>query len=650
MGAEKVNVINDGKTRKQAMQHILQDVSALEKMLDDGLFETDIQRIGAEQEIHFTGRNWRAAPVAMQILEELKDDPRFTTELAKFNMEINLDPLTFEGECLRRLEHDLYVQLKRVEMTAQRFDTHATLVGVLPSIRQDDIDLKNLTPVPRYKIMMDTLSKLRNGNFDFRIEGTDQLVTSFDHPMFESVTASFQVHYQLAPENFSAAYNWAQAITGPLLASATNSPILLGRRLWRESRIALFQQSTDVRHESQHMRQSPPRVSFGEGWVGNSVLDIFRNIISRHRLLLVSTRQENALEVLENGGIPKLYGLSVHNGTVYKWNRACYGITDGKPHLRIENRVLPSGPTIVDEVANAAFWLGMMHGLPEEYAQIANKMEFDAARGNFLRAARQGLGASFFWMDNRKRISADELILKELLPIAKSGLEKAKLLSKDIDHYLGIIEDRVKTGKTGSQWLVSSFEKLIKKGCNKNDALSAVTGGMSKRQQLGQPVHTWHLANLSEAGNFQFRFNTVDQIMTTDLFTVLEDDLIEYVANIMNWRNIRHVLVENDKGKLVGLISSKNLLHFFANKKDNNKLVSVRDIMTKDLHTITPNTKTNQALKILGEFNISCLPVVQNEQLIGLVTERDFVRLSEEIIQELTYQDEDVNTYETVKE
>lgn len=634
MGAEKVSIIQDGKTRQQAMQHLLQDVAAMEKMLNDGLFESDIQRIGAEQELHFANKSWQAAPVAMKVLEELKDDPRFTTELAKFNLEINLDPIVFEGECLRRLEHDLYVQLKRVEMTARRFESHALLVGVLPTIRQRDIDLKNLTPLPRYKIMMDTLSKLRNGNFDFRIEGTDQLITSFDHPMFEAVTASFQVHYQLAPENFSNAYNWAQAITAPVLAAATNSPILLGRRLWRESRIALFRQSVDVRNESQHFRQTPSRVSFGTNWVGDSVLDIFKDIIARHRLLLISTRKENAVEVLKEGKTPKLYGLNVHSGTVYKWNRACYGITDGKPHLRIENRVLPSGPTIVDEVANTAFWLGLMHGMPKEYAKISEKMSFDSAKGNFIKAARQGLGAAFRWPGSSKFVPADELILKELLPIAKEGLQKANLLQKDVDHYLEIIEERVSTGRTGSQWLVSSYENLLKNNSS-NDALTAVTAGLSKRQQLGLPVHTWKLASLPEAGNWRNRYRTVDQIMSTDLFTVLEDDLIDYVANIMNWRNIRHVMVENDDGQLVGLVSSKNLMRYFSKKYSNNTPVSVGEVMVKELRTVGPETKTLEALSLLREYDISCLPVVRSGKLLGLVTERDFVRFSEEVLKEL---------------
>lgn len=637
MGSSKVSIIQDGATRREAMNHILTDLKAFEKMLSDGLFESGVHRIGVEQELHFAGKDWHPAPIAVQVLEDLKDDPHFTHELAKFNLEINLDPMDFEGECFRRMEHDLYSFLKKVEMSARRHGGHAILVGVLPTIKQADIDLKNLTPLPRYRILMDTLSKLRGGQFDFHVEGKDELRMKFDHPMFEAVTASFQIHYQADPYNFATQYNWAQAITAPVMAASTNSPLLLERRLWKESRIALFQQSVDIRGEAQLLRQVPKRVSFGVDWLSGSAVEIFQNSVARYRALLISNRKENALECLEKGITPKLYGLQVHNGTVYKWNRACYGITDGKPHLRIENRVLPSGPTIVDEVANAAFWLGMMHGMPEEYSKLPQKMEFDDAKNNFLKAARQGLSAEFVWPDFQKRISAKDLIINGLIPLAAEGLKKANITSSDIDHYLGIIEERVEKGQTGSQWLVSSFEKL-KKSTSKSDALIATTSGLSKRQQLGQPVHTWELATVPEAGSWRHRFKTVGQVMTTDLFTVLEDDLIEYVANIMNWRNIRHVMVENDEGQLVGLVSSKNLMRYFAKKYADATPIAIKEVMTTSLKTVLPETKTVEALALLREYNISCLPVVQDGKLLGLVTERDFVRLSEEVLKEITPQ------------
>ena len=633
MGASKVSIINNKQARQEAMHHLLLDLQALEIMLDNDLFEKGVQRIGAEQELHFAGKDWCPAPVAMQVLEQLEGQPQFVNELALFNLEINLDPLVFEGGCLRQLEHDLYSNLKKVEMAARRLHAHAILVGVLPTIRRSDIDLKNITPLPRYKIMMDKLAVLRNYKFDFRIEGVDELVTSFPHPMFEATTASFQVHYQLPPGGFAQQYNWAQAITAPLVAAATNSPILLGRRLWRESRIALFQQSVDVRHESQMLRQHPPRVSFGMEWVKDSVLDIYRSDVARYQGILISNRKENALEVLQQGGVPKLHALTVHNGTIYKWNRPCYGITDGQPHLRIENRVLPSGPTIVDEVANAAFWLGMMNGMPDEYANISQKMEFDHVKGNFLRAAKHGLAAEFFWGGSSHRIRAHKLITKELLPIAKEGLQKANITSDDIDYYLGIVEERASTGRTGSQWLVSSFEKLRKKAGDV-EALMATTAGLSMRQQIGQPVHEWHLADLPEAGSWRHRYQNVGQIMTTDLFTVMEDDLVEYVANIMDWRNIRHVPVENEAGEVTGLVCSKNLVRHFSKLNNNGEEKSVKDIMCTEILSIGSDTSIMDAITLLRKNKIGCLPIVEQGRLVGIVTETDFVRVLGEVMQE----------------
>lgn len=637
MGAKKVSIIQGKRARQQAMQHVLQDLSALEIMLDEGYFETDVQRIGAEQELHFAGQDWRPAPVAVPVLDSLKDDPRFTTELAQFNLEINLDPLVFTGTCLRQLEQDLYTQLKRVELAARQHGAHAVLAGVLPTIRERDIDLKNLTPEPRYQMMMELLSTLRDRRFDFRIEGPDELIIHFDHPMFEAVTASFQVHYQVSPADFPAAYNWAQLITAPVLAAATHSPILLGRRLWRESRIALFQQSIDVRHATQHLRQHPARVSFGTAWVGDSPLDTFKDIVSRYRLLLISERQEDALEVLKKGQIPKLYGLNVHSGTVYKWNRACYGITDGKPHLRIENRVLPSGPTIIDEVANAAFWLGLMKGMPESYRKLSGQMNFSAAKDNFLRAARQGLGATFHWIDHPKPIPADQLILRELLPIARAGLQKANIATSDIDTYLGIIEERVKSGRTGSQWLLSSYESLLKNS-SRGEALGAVTAGLSRRQRIGKPVHTWSLAQRPEAGKWWRRYQLVEQVMNTDLVTVQLEDTVDYVAHLMKWRNIRHVPVENEAGQLCGLVSAKNMLSFFTKSEMPAAMTSISAIMTTELQTVTPETSLSDALTKMRLNDISCVPVLRGDQLIGLITERDATRLLEEIYQESTEQ------------
>jgi CBS domain-containing protein len=633
MGAEKVTIIKDRDLRFKSTEHLLRDLKAFEKMLEKGMFETDVQRIGAEQEISLVGTDWKPKSVLMKILETIQDE-RFTTEIAQFNMEINLDPLVFTGDCFSQLERNLWRLLVKGEKTANLFDAHLLLVGILPTLHRSDFDLENITPLPRYKNLIEALYEMRGDSFEYRIDGKDSWISRSDNSFFESSNTSFQVHYQITPGDFPAVYNWALAITAPVLACATNSPLLMGKRLWRETRIALFQQSVDVRSTSDQYRNRPSRVSFGTGWVKDSVLQYYQDNAARHKAFLATTSEEDALQVLANGGVPKLHALQVHNGTVYNWNRVCYGITEGKPHLRIENRVLPAGPTIVDELANAAFWLGLMKGMPTEYSDIAQKMDFDTARRNFRCAARQGLGANFYWPGTDKQIRSDELIIKELLPIAREGLNKANIDKKDIDRLLGIIEARTETGKTGSQWILDAFEKLGKQG-GKDEALVALTSGMSRRQQEGDPIHTWDLPSLSEAGQWQNRFWTIEQFMKTELFTVTEDDPVSLVANMMYWRNIRHVPVENDQGELTGLVTCKMVMFYYSNQHHEGNTTPVREIMAKDPITVTPQTKTLDALRLMKEKELGCLPVIFGNKLAGLVTERDFVSIVGEFMGEI---------------
>ncbi|HHJ51338.1 MAG TPA: CBS domain-containing protein, partial [Phaeodactylibacter sp.] len=365
-----------------------------------------------------------------------------------------------------------------------------------------------------------------------------------------------------------------------------------------------------------------------------SVMELYREEVAMHKLLLKPKKMEDALKVLEEGRTPKLYSLSIHSGTIYRWNRACYGISpNGKPHLRIENRVLPAGPSTADETANAAFWLGMMLNMPPKYRRLWEKMDFDLAKGNFLRAARQGLGVYFSWPGLRKKISAPELIRKELLPIAREGLKKAKVAAKDIERYLGIIEERVRSGKTGSQWILDSFNSLRRQS-SKDEAIVATTAALWKRQQSGKPVHEWEPAQLTEAGNWMNRFGTIQQIMSTDLITASENDLIDFVAQLMNWRNIRHLPIENDRGELVGLITSKQLVQHYSENCDRPDIRSAKDIMITKIVAVEPDTPTIEAVELMREHGFSCLPVLQDKKLFGIVTESDFVNMAAQVLKE----------------
>ncbi|MCA9321162.1 MAG: CBS domain-containing protein, partial [Planctomycetes bacterium] len=443
------------------------------------------------------------------------------------------------------------------------------------------------------------------------------------------------VHLQVDPKKFVEIYNIAQLVAGPVLAAATNSPILFGRRLWRETRLALFQQSMDTRQASPHSRDSSPRVNFGSSWVQDSVLEIFREDIARFRVLLGTDIDEDPFEALAEGRAPQLGALRLHNGTVYRWNRPCYGVGGGKPHLRIENRILPAGPTIVDEVSNTAFWIGLIHGLHREIGDIRPHFDFDDAHGNLVSAARLGLGAYFDWSQARQ-IPARDLILKELLPTAQRGLDSVGIASADSARYLGIIEKRVASGLTGAQWQLSSLAAMRKQG-TRTERLAAVTAGLATRQEEGSPVHAWSLARIDESGGWKQHYQTVSQYMSTDLFTVNQDEAIDLVACLMDWRHIRHVPVEDDDHRLVGLVSARILLRLVAQgwTPDSDKPVPVSAVMQRNIVTVLQSTTTLAAIELMRDRRISCLPVVdENRSLIGMVTEYDLVRIASPLLEQ----------------
>lgn len=631
---------HEGKlTSKSAIQkfthHLLQDIKAMELMVKKGMFERDITRIGAEQEICLVNSAYRPISNAPTFLDILKDDDQITNELPKFNLEVNLSPAEFTGNCLSKMEQELQEKLAKIYATGKSLNTDVVLAGILPTIRQSDLTLENMTPNPRYMALNKTLVEMRGGAaYDFRIHGTDELMAKLDSIMFETCNTSFQVHYQVSAEDFVSAYNWAQIIAAPVLAVATNSPLLLGKRLWRETRIALFQQATDTRGNSAYLREQDTRVLFGNDWIYESVVELFKEDAARHRVIIASEIEEDSLKALNEGKIPDLKALRLHNGTVYKWNRPCYGIMNGVPHLRIENRVLPSGPTVVDEMANTTFWLGLMYGMPKEFANINKKFDFDLVKTNFFRAAQMGMGTAFRWVDN-KAYSVQDLVLNTLLPIARAGLEKAKIAKKDIDKYLGIIEARTKTGKTGSQWMLDNFNNLKNKG-TMDEAIVALTAGMAKRQKKNVPVHKWTNAKIDEAGSWVNRYWRIEQIMSKNLYTIKSDDLIDMATNLMHWKNISYIPVEDDERKLVGLITYSELIKYYSTHLfEEQREETVKQIMIKKPICISSDTLTIDAINTMRKNSIDCLPVVdKNNVLVGLVTEHDFVNVADHFLQE----------------
>ncbi len=633
MGLQTVSIISSSKEKERFVKYLLNDIKALEYMIEKGMIENGITRIGAEQELCLVDSTWRPVPIILEILPKI-NDPKFTTELAQFNLEINLDPIEFKTDCLTVLESSLLKNIGKAEEILKERDAKVILTGILPTIRNKDLSITNMTPLDRYRALSNSLSKLRGGKFEFHISGTDELITAHDTVMFESCNTSYQLHYQVCSEEFVDLYNWAQFISGPVLAASTNSPLLLGKRLWRETRIALFQQSIDIRQSKDHLRERSPRVSFGNRWIYDSIVDAFKEDIVRFETLLSNDEKTNSVKMLEDGEIPTLDALMVHNSTIYKWNRPCYGIYNGKPHFRIENRYLASGPTIPDQVANAAFWFGLMAGMPDKYRKLPQKFEFDDAKTNFIKAARDGLDNKFLWFDDKK-YSAQDLILKIMLPISREGLQKSQIDNSDIKKNLEIIEERVKSGKTGSQWMIESYTNIRKTG-TRDQALVATTAAIYNRQQEMKPIHKWSLANIDEAGNFLNYYLHIDQIMTTDIVTVQEDDLIDLVANIMDWKQVKDVPVENADGELVGLMTAGLLVNFLCKSNKEKKMNSrIKDFMIKNPVSVSPETSISDALKTMIEAKSSCLIVVEDKKLVGMVTDRHFVKVSAKLIRDL---------------
>jgi hypothetical protein len=384
------------------------------------MVERGVRRIGLEQELFLVDEEWRPAPIAVELLERL-DDPRVTTEIGRFNLECNLRPLVFGGSCLSTIETRLNGILAAIDAQARDLGARAVLTGILPTLRKSDLSLSNMVPAERYYALNEALTRLRGGPYTMQIKGTDELRITHDSVMLEAANASFQVHFQAGPEEFARLYNIAMAVAAPVLAAAVNSPVMLGRRLWHETRIAVFQQSIDTRQSLAEMRELEPRVSFGRSWVDDSVLEIFKEDISRFKVLLAKAIDEDPFSAMKEGRAPRLKALQLFNSTVYRWNRACYGVKDGIAHLRIENRVLPAGPSVQDEVANAAFWFGLVSALANEVDDVRNEIPFDAVRTNFVAAARHGIDAQLEWFGGRSW-TAQDLILSQLIPASERGL------------------------------------------------------------------------------------------------------------------------------------------------------------------------------------------------------------------------------------
>ena len=416
MGQDTSNSKHTRNKHLHFVSALLEDITALEKMIADGLLESDIERIGAEQEICIVNENFSPGDNSIDLLQKIQD-PQFTTELAKYNIEINLTPRTCIEGGLIAMENELLEKFIVARNHASALNSHLVIAGILPTISRKEITLDYLTPKERYHMLSKKLRDLRGRKFDLYLKGVDELHIRHDSIMFEACNTSFQVHLQISPAELVTSYNWSLAIAAPVLAISSNSPLLLGKELWSEIRIALFQQSIDTRHSIDEIREQRPRVTFGKDWIYHSITEVYKEDISRFEVLINDDIEEHALQTLNENKVPQLRALRMHNGTIYRWNRICYGITENKPHMRMECRYIPAGPTVRDEMANAAFWIGLMKAKPENVKKIWEHFDFKDVKSNFFKAARAGMESAFVWRG--KTISAYDLIKNELLLLKK---------------------------------------------------------------------------------------------------------------------------------------------------------------------------------------------------------------------------------------
>jgi gamma-glutamyl:cysteine ligase YbdK (ATP-grasp superfamily) len=490
MGREVEPVTFSREDRQRYRTKVRRCLDVLERMLVESRFDAERRSIGMEIELNLTEETGDPALANEHVLE-LVADPSFQTELGQFNVEINVPPRRLEHGVFADLEHDIRASLNYADSQARKAHAFMMIIGILPTLRQGDLDSYALSSNPRYKLLNEQIFAARGEDIRININGTERLFTYADTIAPEAACTSVQLHQMIDPSDFAALWNAAQTIAGIQLAVGANSPFFFGRELWRETRIALFKQATDTRPEELKAQGVRPRVWFGERWI-TSIFDLFEENVRYFPALLPLTEDEDPLAVLEHGDTPHLHELRLHNGTIYRWNRPIYDVVRGRPHLRVENRVLPAGPTVVDTLANAAFYYGLVRTLMEADRPIWTQMSFSAAEENFYKGAKHGLDAQLYW-PGVGEAPASELVLRKLLPLAREGLERWQIDSADADRLLTIIERRCVEHRNGAQWLADSFGRLYER-LDREDALREVTVRYREHMHANEPVHTWPLA------------------------------------------------------------------------------------------------------------------------------------------------------------
>jgi len=447
-----------------------EETALLATWFREGRFASTHKVGGFELEACLVDAHMGPASIVEAFLQRL-GDPTVVPELATFDAEINVTPQPLRGNALSRLAADLTSTLERCSQAAAAFGARLAMIGILPTLRPEHLDLAHMSPLNRYRLLNEQILLLRRGRpLALAIQGKDRLFLKPRNVMMESAATSFQIHLQVGTEEAARVYNWSKVLAAPMVAVSANSPFLFGHDLWAESRIPLFEQAVAV---GPSMCE---RVTFGLDYAKHSLLECFEANLERFPVLLPQVTDDPP---------ERLTHLLLHNGTIWRWNRPLIGFDAGVPHLRIEHRVVPAGPTVADSIANAALYFGAVHNLAETREPPTRRLPFAVARANFYRAARLGLDAEVEWLDGRN-MRLRQLLADELLPRARIGLEDLHIDGCEADHWLGIVEGRVRTGQTGSAWQRAWVDR-------RGPDLAALTAAYLVRQEAGRPVHEWTL-------------------------------------------------------------------------------------------------------------------------------------------------------------
>ncbi|WP_028660981.1 glutamate--cysteine ligase [Nocardioides insulae] len=492
MGDEVEERAFSSEDRTRHREKIRRSLDVLARLLRSERFESARPMTGMEVELHLVDGHGDPASTSAEVLETL-DDEEFQTELGQFNLEINLPPVPPGEGGLGTLEAGLLRRLARTARHARAHDSQPVMIGILPTLREEHLQQRYLSDDPRYRLLEKQILRDRGEHLRIRISGRERVDLTSDTIMPEAACTSAQFHVQVRPEEFGQYWNAAQAIAGFQLAVGANSPYLLGQELWRETRIPLFEQATDTRREELKAQGVRPRVWFGERWI-TSVFDLFEENVRFFPALLPVLEDEDPVAVLDDGGVPTLPELRLHNGTVYRWNRPVYDVVDDGdgpvPHLRVENRVLAAGPTVLDTMANHAFFLGLVRALAEAPRSVWTRMPFEIAEQNFHLAARLGVDAQLAWPEHGQA-PATEIVLRELLPLAHSGLSSWGVDQATAGRLLGVIEGRCERRTNGAAWFVGRVRERLDAGEDRHTAQRAALLEYCRRADTGDPVHTW---------------------------------------------------------------------------------------------------------------------------------------------------------------